>query len=78
MAQMGANMTPQEMSEQAMQMAQQLLSMPYEARRSELVKIKHSNPTLHAIITQHMDDMRSQASSEGQQMLLGGGGAPPM
>jgi hypothetical protein len=50
--------------------AQQLLSMPDSQRRGLLIKIKQSNPTLHAQVIQNMNDMRSEARSQGGAMLL--------
>ena len=52
-------------------LAQQLLTQtPESMRRSELIKIKHSNPTLHALVLQRMDEMRNQAALQGREMVL--------
>jgi hypothetical protein len=52
-------------------MAQQLLTqVPETMRRGELIKIKHSNPTLHALVIQAMDEMRQQMASQGQAMMM--------
>ena len=65
--------TPGDVHEQAMALAQQLLTqVPATQRRSELIKIKHSNPTLHALVLQNMDEMRSQAESQGRAMMESG------
>lgn len=66
------NMTPQDMMQEADAMAQQLLSMPYENRRSQMMDVKQQNPTLHALVKAKMEDYRSQASSVGQQAVLQG------
>jgi hypothetical protein len=63
--------TPGDVYEQGKQMAEQLLlQTPPSLRRGELVKIKHSNPTLHAIVTQEMDNMRQEFARQGQAMMM--------
>lgn len=79
---MGA--TPGDVHQQAQQLAQQLLlQTPESLRRGELIKIKHSNPTLHALVLQEMDNMRQEMSRQGkaivqeqakQEMMEQGGG----
>jgi len=63
--------TPGDVYEQGKQMAEQLLlQTPENMRRGELIKIKHSNPTLHAIVIQEMDNMRQEMSRQGQAMVM--------
>jgi hypothetical protein len=63
--------TPGDVYEQGKQMAQQLLiQTPPTLRRGELIKIKHSNPTLHAIVIQEMDNMRQDMARQGQAMMM--------
>jgi len=62
--------TPDDLLAQAEQIAIQLLSMPYELRRGELMKIKKSNETLHAQVLAKMNSMRSQAKSQGGFQLM--------
>ena len=63
--------TPGDVYEQAGALAQQLLTqVPESMRRSQLIKIKHSNPTLHALVLQRMDEMRNQAALQGRDMVL--------
>ena len=63
--------TPGDVYEQGQQMAQQLLlQTPPTMRRGELIKIKHSNPTLHAIVIQEMDNMRQEFARQGQAMMM--------
>ena len=70
--------TPGDVTEQAKALAQQLLTQtPETMRRGELIKIKHSNPTLHALVLQNLSEMRQQMASAGgaqmlQQMQQGG------
>jgi len=70
--------TPGDVQEQAKQKAQELLfQIPETQRRGELVRIKHSNPTLHAMVKQEMANIRQQMMSDGyaqqqQQMMQGG------
>lgn len=65
----GASITPQDMMGQAQELAMQLVSMPYEQRRTQLSSIKASNQALHALVKQQMETIRSQASSQGRMML---------
>lgn len=63
--------TPGDVYEQAKALAQQLLTQtPETMRRGELIKIKHSNPTLHALVLQEMDTMRQEMSRQGQAMMM--------
>lgn len=63
--------TPGDVYEQGKSLAQQLLlNTPDSARRGELIKIKQSNPTLHAIVIEEMNNMRTQMASQGQQMIM--------
>jgi hypothetical protein len=68
----GGSTTPMDMMAQADSMAQQLLQMPYEARRREMSNIQDSDQALHAMVKQKMEDYRSQAASVGQQAVLSG------
>lgn len=63
--------TPGDVQEQAKALAQQLLiQTPETMRRGELIKIKHSNPTLHALVLQEMDTMRQDMARQGQAMMM--------
>lgn len=62
--------TPGDVRAQAEAYAQQLLSMPDSQRRGMLIKIKQSNPTLHDQVIGIMNDIRSQARSQGGAMML--------
>lgn len=63
--------TPGDIHEQARQMAEQLvMQTPETLRRGELINIKRSNPTLHALVMQYMDDLRNELSRQGQAMLI--------
>lgn len=61
--------TPDDLMAQADQVAQQLLAMPYEQRRTEMLRIKKSNPTLHALVKSKMEGQRSQNRSVGGQQI---------
>lgn len=43
------------------------------AKSAQDIKIKHSNPTLHALVLQRMDEMRTQAEAQGRAQLSQGG-----
>ena len=62
--------TPGDVRAQAEAYAQQLLAMPDSQRRGMLIKIKQSNPTLHDQVMGIMNDIRSQARSQGGAMML--------
>lgn len=66
----GVGATPGDVRAQAEAYAQQLLSMPDTQRRGMLIKIKQSNPTLHDQVIGIMNDIRSQARSQGGAMML--------
>ena len=67
----GGGGTPGDVNSQAQAMAQQLLTqVPETMRRGELIKIKHSNPTLHALVLQYMDEMRQDMARQGQAMMM--------
>jgi hypothetical protein len=75
----GGGVTPDDMAQQAEQVAIQMLGMPYEARKSQLLNLKKQNETLHAVVIQKMQTIRSQAQREGgfqqlQQMVGAGAG----
>lgn len=66
-----AGATPGDVHEQAKALAQQLLiQTPETMRRGELIKIKHSNPTLHALVLQEMDTMRQDMARQGQAQVM--------
>lgn len=67
------NSTPRslnEVSEQAMAMAQQLVGMEEVSRKQQLRSIRESNKDLHALVVQNMEEIRSQAATQGGAMLL--------
>ena len=67
----GVGSTPGDVYEQGKQIAQQLVTQtPESLRRGELIKIKHSNPTLHAIVLQQMDELRGELARQGKAMML--------
>lgn len=63
--------TPGDVNQQAKDIAYQLVTQtPEQSRRGELMKIKQSNPTLHALVIQEMEALRGQLANQGQQMML--------
>jgi hypothetical protein len=75
----GGSITPEDMTMQAEQIAQQMLAMPFELRKSELLKIKKSNETMHALVISKMNAIRQMAKSQGGyqalQSMVGAGSA---
>jgi len=63
------DMNPLDVQNQAEQWAAKLLEMPVGERKKQMEQIKGSNPNLHAMVKQKMEEMRSQAASAGVQSL---------
>lgn len=67
----GVGATPGDVYERGKQIAYQLvIQTPESMRRGELIKIKQSNPTLHAIVLQEMDVLRQDMARQGQAMMM--------
>lgn len=67
--QVGAS--PSDLVQQAQQLADTLVKDPDPSHvRSTLISLKSTNPTLHAMVKQYMQDERNQLSSQGRQMML--------
>jgi len=58
------------MMARANELAQQFMALPETQRKSELIRLKRSDPTMHSLVTSIMDDIRQQAQTQGQQMVL--------
>lgn len=69
-AQMGTNISMDDMVAQSDQIAQILVTMPYELRRGELNKIKKSNETFHSLVIAKMQKTRDNAKTQGGFQLL--------
>jgi hypothetical protein len=71
--------TPGDIHQQARDTAYQLVTQtPETLRRGELMKIKQSNPTLHALVLQYMDELRQELSRQGQAMMISQQQGAPM
>ena len=69
--QAGYSVTMDDVRSQAQDLANQLLfQVPEGQRRGQLSKIKQTNPTLHALTIQAMNELRQQMSSQGGAMLM--------
>jgi hypothetical protein len=62
--------TPEDLQQQAQLIANDLLSKPESIKDSELIKLKRSDQTMHALVTSIMDDIRQQARSQGGAMVM--------
>jgi hypothetical protein len=72
----GVGSTPMDVKGEADQMAQQIFQIPDSTtRRRMITQLKHSDPTMHALVTAKLDDLRQQAGSEGVAMAQSGQGA---
>lgn len=65
----GDSMNPLDIQNKAAEMAQQWLQMPVGERQKQMSAVRTSNPNLHAMAKQKMEEMRSQAESQGRQAL---------
>ena len=65
----GPGVTPGDLVSKAEQIAAQLVRMPYEQRRAEMLKIKKSDETLHSLIKAKMEAHRGEAEAAGRQSL---------
>jgi hypothetical protein len=68
----GMGATMDDLTSQAQNIAGQILTLDPATRRSELVNLKHQNPTVHALVTQMIGDMEQQAAQMGVQMARQG------
>lgn len=62
--------TPEEMQQMASTLAQQLMSLSDSQRTSALIQLKQEDQTMHALVSAQIDDMRQQAQTQGQQLIL--------
>lgn len=66
-----AGATPGDVHEQARQVAHEMVvDVPETLRRGELLKIRNSNPTLHALVLMYMDELRRDFARQGQAMMI--------
>lgn len=71
----GGGVTPLDVQEQAAQEAQQLLQIQDDGERSKALRqIKATNPTLHAVVKEKMEEIRAQGASQGRKSV---GQGPP-
>jgi hypothetical protein len=63
------NVSPLDIQQQAEEMAAKWLQLPIGERRKEMDNVRATNPNLHAMAKQKMEEMRSQAGSAGVQQL---------
>lgn len=61
-----AESNPLDVQNQAMQLAQEWISLPQGDKNKMLAQVKATNPTLHASIKQEMENIRAQGASEGR------------
>jgi hypothetical protein len=65
----GGDMNPFDIQNKAAELAQQWLQLPVGERQKQMSAVRTSNPNLHAMAKQKMEEMRSQAESQGRQSL---------
>lgn len=66
----GGQVTPEDMMASAEQIAYELLGKPFELRKSDMLKIKKANETLHALVVQQMEKIRNSAKQQGGFQML--------
>ena len=72
--------TPEDLQTQAQLLANQILSLPESQKDSELIKLKRSDATMHALVSSIIDDIRQQAKTQGGAQVMAqqfGQGQPP-
>lgn len=73
--------TPEDLQAQAQLIAQQVLSLPESQKDSQLIKLKKSDATMHALVSSIIDDIRQQAQTQGGAQIMaqqyGAGGGQP-
>ena len=63
--------TPGDLTQQAKDLAQQLLlQVPDGQRRAELAKIKSANPTLYSLVVTNLAELRRTFASQGKTMMI--------
>jgi hypothetical protein len=62
--------TPEDLQAQAQLLAQQILSLPESVKDSQLIKLKKTDPTMHALVRSIIEDIRQQAQVEGGAQLM--------
>lgn len=66
----GGGVTPLDIMQQAEEQAMQLLQIEDNGERSKALRqIQASNPQLHALVKQKMEEMRAQGASQGRKMV---------
>ena len=60
---------PFDIQNKAAELAQQWLQLPLGERQKQMAAVRLSNPNLHAMAKQKMEEMRSDAESQGRQSL---------
>lgn len=75
----GGGATPMDVQSQGDEIARRLLAQDEGTRRRELQAIRQQDPTLHAVVLERMDQLRTQARSAGQDQMMPQvlEGAPP-
>lgn len=71
--------TPEDLQQQAQLIANQILGQPEPIKDSELIKLKRGDPTMHALVSSVIDDIRQQARLQGGEMVMAeqfGSGGP--
>lgn len=63
-------MAPGDVLTQADQIAQQLVGMPEGERRRQLSHIRQTDETLHAVVKQRLESIRTEARSIGQDQVI--------
>jgi hypothetical protein len=62
--------SPQETLTKATQIAQQLAAMPDSQRQSELINLKKTDATLHAVVKSQLDGIRQDAQRQGGEQVM--------
>jgi hypothetical protein len=66
----GGTTSPPETLMKAQQIAQELSGMPDSQRQSELINLKKTDSTLHALVKSQLDDIKQDAERQGGQQVM--------
>jgi hypothetical protein len=64
------DMSLDELDSKAQDIATQLQAMPESQRKSQMIQLKKTNPTLYALVKAHYDNQGQKAQTQGKQQVL--------
>ena len=66
----GVGTTPAQRAQDALQVAQELLQIPFDGDRAKrLRELQSQDPDMHALVKQKMEELRNASASQGRQQV---------